>query len=86
MPIIRCRMTDCVNWDDGYCAASRISIDDEGVCLTYSVFEEVLDEYETEPEWEEEPVEEEEENEAVVEDEAYDEDKLIRGRRRWDDW
>lgn len=87
MPIIRCRMTDCVNWDDGYCAASRISIDDEGVCLTYSVFEEVLDEYETEPEWEEEePVEEEEESEVVAEDEAYDDDKLIRGRRRWDEW
>lgn len=87
MPIVRCRMTDCVNWDDGYCSASRISVDDEGVCLTYSVFEEVLDEYETEPEWEEEVIEEEEEEEEpLAADEEYEEDKMIRGRRRWDDW
>lgn len=87
MPVVRCRMTDCVNWDDGYCAASRISIDDEGVCLTYSVFEEVLDEEEeVQEEWEEEAAEsEEEEEELLVADEDED-DGVIRGRRRWDEW
>lgn len=89
MPTIRCRMTDCVNWDEGYCSANRINIDDEGVCLTYAVFEEVLDAYEEEPEWDEEPVaedEEEEEEEASAMPDDYEDDKLIRGRRRWDEW
>lgn len=86
MPVVRCRMSDCVNWDEGYCLASRISIDDEGVCLTYSVLEEEVEEFEEEPEWDEEEAPEEEE-EAPIADEAYDEDdKLIRGRRRWDEW
>ena len=42
MPIVRCRMTDCVNWDEGYCSAARINIDDEGVCLTYSTLDDWL--------------------------------------------
>ena len=82
--IIRCRMTDCVNWDEGYCSASRISIDDEGVCLTYSSLEEHLDDFESTEEWEEE--EEEEEEEELLADDESDDDVVIRGRRRWNDW
>jgi hypothetical protein len=78
-------MTDCVNWDEGFCSASRISIDDEGVCLTYSGFEESLEEFEDEVVWEEEAEEEEEEEQPALEDD-YEDDVVIRGRRRWDDW
>ena len=30
MPVVRCRMADCVNWDEDYCSAARINIDEEG--------------------------------------------------------
>lgn len=85
MPIIRCRMSDCVNWDDEYCSAARISIDDEGVCLTYSAYEEVVADFEDEAGWDED--EEEEEDELADVDESFDDDDVvIRGRRRWNDW
>ena len=85
MPIVRCRMTDCVNWDEGYCSAARINIDDEGVCLTYSTLDDSVEEIEREPEWEAEE-EAPEEDLAGLEDETEEEDVVIRGRRRWDDW
>lgn len=86
MPTVRCRMTDCVHWDEGYCSANRISIDDEGVCLTYSGFEETLDEYEEDSTWVDEEEDEDEEDESALVEDDYDDDSVIRGRRRWDDW
>jgi hypothetical protein len=79
-------MTDCVNWDEGYCSASRINIDDEGVCLTYATIDDPVEVLEQEPEWEPDGEEETDEDLIGVDDEAQDEDLVIRGRRRWDDW
>jgi hypothetical protein len=79
-------MTDCVNWDEGYCSASRINIDDEGVCLTYATIDDPVEVLEQEPEWEPDGEEEADEDLIGVDDEAQDEDLVIRGRRRWDDW
>ena len=86
IPIVRCRMTDCVNWDEGYCSAARINIDDEGICLTYSTLSDWVEEIEQEPEWEPEEEDGPEEDMAGLEDETEEEDVVIRGRRRWDDW
>lgn len=86
MPIIRCRMTDCVNWDEGYCSAARINIDDEGVCLTYAIYEEAIDALEqSEEEWVEEESEETDVSISVIDEDNAD-DAVIRGRRRWNDW
>lgn len=86
MAVVRCRMTDCVNWDEGYCSAARINIDDEGVCLTYATIDDPVEEIEQEPDWE--PVTEGEVDVDLldVDDEDGEEDLVIRGRRRWDDW
>jgi hypothetical protein len=88
MPTIRCRMTDCVNWEEGYCSASRINIDDEGLCLTYSSYHEAVDEgIEDVTDWEDDVEEEEEEEEDLLAmDDDFDDASVIRGRRRWNDW
>lgn len=86
MAVVRCRMTDCVNWDQGYCSAARINIDDEGVCLTYATIDEPVEENEQEPEWEPEVEEEADEELIGGDDEETEDDRVIRGRRRWDDW
>lgn len=85
MAVVRCRMTDCVNWDDGYCSATRINIDDEGVCLTYATIDDPVEVHEREPDWEPEAEEEADEDLLGV-DEEEDEDRVIRGRRHWADW
>lgn len=86
MAVVRCRMTDCVNWDEGYCSAARINIDDGGVCLTYATLDDPLEEHEQEPEWEIEAEDEASEDLLDVDDEEGDDELVIRGRRRWDDW
>jgi hypothetical protein len=78
-------MTDCVNWDEGYCSAARINIDDEGVCLTYATIDDPVEVHEQEPEWEPE-AEEETDVDLLEDDEPEDEDLVIRGRRRWNEW
>ncbi len=85
MAVVRCRMTDCVNWDEGYCSAARINIDDEGVCLTYATIDDPVEAHEQEPEWEPE-VEEDAGADLLEDDEPNDEDLVIRGRRRWNEW
>lgn len=85
MAVVRCRMTDCVNWDEGYCSAARINIDDEGVCLTYATIDDPVQVHEQEPDWETEADDEADEDLLVV-DEDEDEDRVIRGRRSWTDW
>lgn len=85
MAVVRCRMTDCVNWDEGYCSAARINIDDEGVCLTYATIDDPVQVHEHEPDWETEADDEADEDLLVV-DEEEDEDRVIRGRRSWTDW
>ena len=86
MAVVRCRMTDCVNWDEGYCSAARINIDDEGVCLTYVTIDDPVEVLEQEPEWEPEEEEETDEHLLGTDDEEDDEDLVIRGRRRWAEW
>ena len=85
MAVVRCRMTDCVNWDEGCCSATRINIDDEGVCLTYATIDDPVEAAEQEPEWEPE-IEDDSADDALGEDETDDEEPVIRGRRRWDEW
>ena len=85
MAVVRCRMTDCVNWDEGYCSATRINIDDEGVCLTYATIDDPVEVHEREPDWEPE-AEEETDEDLLGADEEEDEDRVIRGRRHWGDW
>jgi hypothetical protein len=85
MAVVRCRMTDCVNWDEGYCSATRINIDDEGICLTYATIDDPVEVHEQEPDWEPEAEEDTDEDLLGV-DEEEDEDLVIRGRRRWADW
>lgn len=85
MAVVRCRMTDCVNWDEGYCSAARINIDDEGVCLTYATIDDPVEAQGQEPEWEPE-VEDESDADLLEVDEPEDEELVIRGRRRWDEW
>ena len=85
MAVVRCRMTDCVNWDEGYCSAARINIDDEGVCLTYATIDDPVQVHEQEPDWEAE-VDDEADEDLLVVDEEEDEDRVIRGRRSWTDW
>ena len=85
MAVVRCRMTDCVNWEEGYCSAARINIDDEGVCLTYATIDDPVESHEQEPDWEPEAEEEADEDLLGV-DEEEDEDLVIRGRRRWAEW
>jgi hypothetical protein len=86
MAVVRCRMTDCVNWDEGYCSATRINIDDEGVCLTYVTIDDPVEVLEQEPEWEPEAEEETDDDLLGTDDEEDDEDLVIRGRRRWAEW
>lgn len=86
MPTVRCRMTDCVHWDEEYCSASRISIDEEGICLTYAAYEEDIDGFGSGADWEDdvgEDVLDELDGEFDDDDEN---DVVIRGRRRWHDW
>ncbi len=85
MAVVRCRMTDCVNWDESYCSAARINIDDEGVCLTYATIDDPVQVLEQEPDWEPEADDEADEDLLTV-DEEEDDDRVIRGRRRWADW
>ena len=35
MPPIRCRYSDCLNIEEGFCAAGSIELDPEDGCLTY---------------------------------------------------
>lgn len=35
MPAIRCHYNDCVQIQNGYCAAPSIELDPDGGCLTY---------------------------------------------------
>ena len=86
MAVVRCRMTDCVNWDENYCSAARINIDDEGVCLTYATIDDPVQVHEQEPDWEPEAEEEDADEDLLAVDEEEDEDRVIRGRRRWADW
>lgn len=86
MAVVRCRMTDCVNWDEGYCSASRINIDDEGVCLTYATIDDPTEVLEQETEWEADADEEAGEGMLDAEEDSQDDDLVIRGRRRWSDW
>ncbi len=85
MAVVRCRMTDCVNWDEGYCSATRINIDDEGVCLTYATIDDPVEVQEQEPEWEPE-AEDASDADLLEVDEPEDDELVIRGRRRWDEW
>lgn len=85
MPVVRCRMADCVNWDEDYCSAARINIDEEGVCLTYSSIDDSVAVSDQEEEWDTEP-EEEDEDLADLEEEDDDDDVVLRGRRSWSDW
>ena len=87
MPTVRCRMADCVHWDENYCTANRINIDDEGLCLTYSSLDEALDDLEQDDDWEDD-LEDDEEEEVLADDaeEDYEDESSVRGRRRWEDW
>ena len=35
MTKILCPLSDCGNWDDGFCSAETIRLSEEGYCLTY---------------------------------------------------
>ena len=35
MPPIRCHYSDCINIEEGFCAAGSIELDAEDGCLTY---------------------------------------------------
>ncbi len=85
MPVIRCRMADCVNWDEDYCSAARINIDEEGVCLTYSTIDDSVAAIDQDEEWDTE-VEEEEEDLIDLDDDDEDDDVVLRGRKSWSDW
>jgi len=42
---IFCKLTDCINWDNGLCSAEEIQIDRQGYCATYEeIPEEAVDE------------------------------------------
>ncbi|MEA3337655.1 MAG: DUF1540 domain-containing protein [Chloroflexota bacterium] len=92
MPTVRCLMTDCVHWDDGYCSARRVAIDDEGLCRTFESFEEALDDKEMV--WESDSDEQDDQRNVVSLDEEFaddynddfDDHGVIRGRRDWDEW
>lgn len=85
MPVVRCRMADCVNWDEDYCSAARINIDEEGVCLTYSTIDDTVAVIDQDEEWDTEP-EEEEEDLIDLDDDDDDDDVVLRGRKSWSDW
>lgn len=85
MPVVRCRMADCVNWDEDYCSAARINIDEEGVCLTYSSIDDSVAVIDQDEEWDSE-VEEEEEDLIDLDDDDEDDDVVLRGRKSWSDW
>lgn len=86
MAVVRCRMTDCVNWDEGYCSAARINIDDDGVCLTYVTIDDPVEAAEQEREWEADAEDISVDDLLGEDDEAGDEELMIRGRRRWEEW
>ncbi|MCB0204084.1 MAG: hypothetical protein KDI55_01355 [Anaerolineae bacterium] len=82
-------MADCVNWDDDYCSAARINIDDEGVCLTYSTIDDNVVAIDPDEEWDIESDEEEDLidlDEDDDDDDDDDDDVVLRGRKSWSDW
>jgi hypothetical protein len=58
MPRIRCKYTDCIFVDGGYCSAALVEWDPQTGCATFMPTEEAAAEAEN---WEEEELEEEDE-------------------------
>ncbi|MEZ4770942.1 MAG: hypothetical protein R2844_21305 [Caldilineales bacterium] len=78
-------MADCVNWDEDYCSAARINIDEEGVCLTYATIDDSVAVIDQDEDLDTE-VEEEEEDLIDLDDDDEDDDVVLRGRKSWSDW
>lgn len=75
MPRIRCKYTDCIFLDDGYCSAAAVELDPDTGCATYSPSEnasedEDWNEDEELDEWEEGDVDEDEDDDLWDEDEG----------------
>ncbi len=61
---ITCRAIDCIFWEDGHCASSKIIYDPEEGCLTYELLDDVIDD----DDWDDEDLVDELDVTPVLED------------------
>ena len=69
MTRVRCRQSECIFWEEGFCTAEEIELDPEQGCLTLEELEDIV--VDDEEDWEEDDFEDEDWLEDDTEEDEY---------------
>ena len=81
MTKILCPLSDCGNWDDGFCGAETIRLSEEGYCLTYEEVGQVEADA-TDDQWEDDDLD----LDLDEDEDLMDEDDIEDDEEEDDDW